>query len=42
VYPMRDKRYTRLTITPASNTGNADVSAVAILGMARKGPKSTQ
>lgn len=27
-----NKRYTRLTITPASNTGNAFVSAVAILG----------
>lgn len=26
------KRYTRLTITPANNTGNAFVSAVAILG----------
>ncbi len=36
------QRYVRLTITPASNTGNADISAVAILGQARKGPQSSQ
>ena len=35
-------RYVRLTITPAANTGNADISAVAVLGMARKGPQSSQ
>lgn len=28
-------RYTRLTITPAGNSGNADVSAVAVLGSSR-------
>lgn len=32
------KRYIRLTITPANNTGNADISAVALLGMAMKQP----
>jgi hypothetical protein len=32
------KRYTRLTITPANNTGNAPVSAIAILGDAGLGP----
>lgn len=38
-----DKRYVRLTITPASNdAGNHDLSAVAILGHARKGPQSSQ
>lgn len=36
------KRYVRLTITPASNTGDADISAVAVLGHARKGPQSSQ
>lgn len=36
------KRYVRLTITPASNTGTADISAVAILGNARLLPKTTQ
>ncbi|MFI5330044.1 MAG: hypothetical protein ACHQ2F_03270 [Desulfobaccales bacterium] len=30
-----NKRYVRLTITPANNTGNAPISALAILG----GPK---
>lgn len=32
------KRYTRLTITPANNTGNAFVSAVALLGHPRNAP----
>lgn len=32
------KRYSRLTITPAGNTGNAFVSAVAILAAGRYGP----
>lgn len=36
------KRYVRLTVTPAANTGNADLSAVAIVGRRRKLPKSTQ
>lgn len=27
-----DKRYVRLTVTPANNTGNAFVAAIAILG----------
>jgi hypothetical protein len=29
---LGSKRYTRLTITPAANTGSAPISAVAILG----------
>ncbi len=29
------KRYVRPTITPSGNTGNADISIVAILGGAR-------
>lgn len=33
-----NKRYTRLTVTPAANTGNAFISAVAILGHASFGP----
>lgn len=37
-----DKRYVRLTVTPANNTGSAPVSAVAILGGARKQPQSSQ
>ena len=36
------KRYVRLTITPANNTGNADLSAVAVLSGDRKGPQSSQ
>lgn len=36
------KRYCRLTITPADNTGNFDLAAVAVLGHARKGPQSSQ
>src|SRR3990172_13400664 len=36
------KRYLRMTITPALNTGNADISAVAIFGKHRKGPRSSQ
>jgi len=36
------KRYVRLTITPANNTGNAYMAAVAILGGARKLPRSSQ
>ena len=36
------KRYTRLTITPASNTGAADIGAVAIVAFARKLPKTDQ
>jgi len=35
------KRYVRLTITPANNTGNADISAVAVLGHGRKHPLSS-
>lgn len=37
-----DKRYVRLTITPSSNGGNADLSAVALLGGVRKAPRSSQ
>lgn len=36
------KRYTRLTITPSSNSGNAPISASVVLGNARKGPQSSQ
>ncbi len=36
------KRYVRLTITPTNNSGNADISAVAILSGARKEPQSSQ
>lgn len=32
------KRFTRLTVTPANNTGNAFVSAVAILGHPMSAP----
>jgi len=32
------KRYTRLTITPAGNTGNADIAAIAVLGHPNLGP----
>ncbi len=34
------KRYTRLTITPANNSGNAPISAMCILSRLRKGPTS--
>lgn len=33
-----NKRYTRLTITPANNTGNADISAMVVLGAPRHAP----
>lgn len=33
-----DKRYVRLTITPAGNSGDAYISAVALLGHASRGP----
>ncbi len=36
------KRYSRLTITPANNTGNADIAAVAILAGSRKLPHTSQ
>lgn len=36
------KRYVRLTITPASNTGAWDIAAVAILSHHREGPRSSQ
>jgi hypothetical protein len=32
------KRYVRLTITPANNTGNAPIAALAILGFPHVGP----
>ncbi len=32
------KRYTRLTITPSANTGNAPMAAVAVLGHANVSP----
>jgi len=32
------KRYTRMTITPANNTGNAFISAIAILSHSRYAP----
>lgn len=34
------KRYVRLTITPAANTGNAYCSVIAVQGAARKAPVS--
>jgi hypothetical protein len=37
-----NKRYTRLTITPANNTGNVFLGAIAILGHARYGGTSAQ
>ena len=36
------KRYLRLTITPAANAGNADISAVVVLGGARVKPRSSE
>jgi hypothetical protein len=36
------KRYVRLTITPAANAANADISCLAILSRHRKGPLSNQ
>jgi hypothetical protein len=36
------KRYVRLTITPANNTGAWDIGAVAVLAHARKRPHSSQ
>ena len=36
------KRYIRLTITPANNTGNAFVAGVWVLGHPRTLPQSTQ
>lgn len=35
-----DKRYTRLTITPAGNAGNAPISAMALLGHPSNAPTS--
>ncbi|MBK6920624.1 MAG: hypothetical protein IPH07_24700 [Deltaproteobacteria bacterium] len=34
------KRYTRLTVTPANNTGNAPVSAMCVLGHPLSGPQA--
>lgn len=36
------KRYVRLTVTPANNTGNIFLAGVAVLAHKRKGPQSTQ
>jgi hypothetical protein len=36
------KRYTRLTVTPANNTGAVLISACAILGSLRAAPNTTQ
>ena len=36
------KRYLRLTVTPVNNTGNAFVSAMAILSDSRYGPTASQ
>ena len=33
-----NKRYVRLTITPALNTGNAPIAAVAVLGFPKSAP----
>lgn len=37
-----DKRYVRLTVTPANNTGAVLISACAILGSLRGAPNTTQ
>lgn len=37
-----NKRYVRLTITPAANTGNVFLAAVAILSQSRYGPTASQ
>lgn len=36
------KRYVRLTVTPAANSGNLFLAAVAILSMSRYGPTASQ
>lgn len=36
------KRYVRVTVTPANNTGNIFLAAVWALGHSRVGPQSTQ
>ncbi len=36
------KRYVRVTITPANNTGNIFLAGFWLQGCARKGPQSTQ
>ena len=36
------KRYVRMTITPAANTGDAYFAGVALRGNPRKGPQSSQ
>jgi len=36
------KRYVRLTITPAANTGAWDICAIALLSGCRKTPRSSQ
>lgn len=36
------KRYVRLTVTPANNTGNVFLSAIAILAMSRYAPTASQ
>ncbi len=38
---MGHKRYVRLTITPASNTGAWDIAALALLGRPRHAPSQT-
>lgn len=38
---MGGKRYVRLTITPADNTGAWDIAAVALLGKPRHAPAQT-
>jgi hypothetical protein len=37
-----NKRYTRVTVTPANNTGNLFLAGVAILGHPRTRPQSAQ
>lgn len=37
-----DKRYVRVTVTPANNTGNFFMAGVWIQGHPRNGPQSTQ
>lgn len=37
---LGDKRYVRLTITPANNTGNVFIAAIALLGHPHQAPTS--
>lgn len=36
------KRYVRITLTPANNTGNADIAIIGLGGVPRVAPETTQ